>query len=85
MTVIDLLKNRNLAIGFHRETRSKFTMLKHIVNIIFEVITLVFFVSSLPDFIDFLIVITFPFLLILVIFLNIYDFKLRWKIFKDRE
>ena len=82
MKVIDLLKDRQLAIRFRQETHSKVTMLKHVVNVVFDILILLFLVNGMPGIFDFFVIITFPFFFGFAIFLNIYDFKLRWKSFK---
>jgi uncharacterized membrane protein len=84
ITVMDLLKDRELAIHFYKDTRSKITTIKTVSNVIFDVLVLVLFVPAIPDKINFIFLITVVCMIPILLFLNVYDFRLRWKSFKKR-
>ena len=84
ITVIDLLKDRELAIHFYKNTRSKLTTLKTLMNVLFDVLVLVLFVPGVPDMMNFIFIVAVIVLIPFILFINIYDFKIRWKSFKKK-
>ncbi|MDR2832409.1 MAG: hypothetical protein LBV67_01690 [Streptococcaceae bacterium] len=81
MRYIDLLLNRKLALDFHKNTRSKITTVKRINNEVFGVIGTLIGMGIVFEWLDFLFIIILPIYLCIIIYLNIYDFKIRWKQF----
>ena len=84
ITVMDLLKDRELAIHFHKGTRSKITTFKTLSNVIFDVLVLLLFTPAIPDKINFIFLIIIVCMIPFLLFLNVYDFRIRWKSFKKR-